>query len=91
MEKDLSAIWLCGIYDPGKSYGILLHAGTENHVRMTYDAMVSGAKSSGLNSHSLKLLSPDDWASRVLNKGLGTSETFLDQLLSGAIGFDKLF
>ena len=91
MSKDISSIWLCGIYDPGRDYGILLHAGTENQVRMTYDAMTRGARSSGLNTHCLKLLAPGDWQAIVKEKYPGGIEAALDQLLNGTIGFNKLF
>ena len=91
MSKDVSEIWLCGIYDQGKDYGILLHAGAEDQVRMTYDAMTRGARSSGLNTHCLKILSPNDWQAIVKEKYPGNIETALDQLLNGTTGFNKLF
>lgn len=92
MERDLSKVWLCGIHDPNKNYGLLLHAGFEEDVRATYDAMMRGAKSSGANTQCLKLLSPDEWTSMGLKKMSYTApEVFFDQLLNGEIGFDKLF
>ena len=91
MEKDVEKIWLCGIHDPAKSYGMLMHSGTEEHVRMTYDAMMRGAKSSGLNSHCLKILSPDEWQEAAAKKGLGEPDVVLNLLINNSIGFDRLF
>jgi len=90
MEKDISIIWLAGIYDPVKQYGILLHAGTEEQVLVTYNSMLNGARSSGLNTHCLKIMSPAEWHA-IANKKNIAPGIFIEQLLDGSLGFNELF
>ena len=91
MKDDLEKIWILGIYDPDRHYGMLLHAGRENEVRITYEAMLRGAKSSGLNANCLKLLSPDEWTVRWLRKFPYTAvEVGYSRLLDGSVGLDVL-
>ena len=91
MERDLNNVWLCGIHDPAKNYGMLLHAGSEEEVRMTYNAMTRGAKSSGLNTQCLKLLSPDIWRSLIARNNVGSVNDLFESLLNGTLKFDRLF
>ena len=91
MERNLKITWLCGIHDPAKNYGILLHAGNEEEVRITYNAMLRGAKSSGLNTQCLKLLSPVAWRSLIVRNNMGLVDELFDKLLSGDLSFDKIF
>jgi len=89
-EPDYGHTWLCGIYDAKKKYGMLLHAGNEDVVRATYNAMLRGGKSSGLNTECLKLLSPNDWTRTAVEMKLD-SKTVYNKLLKGDITFDEFF